>query len=179
MKRSLGVRKLAGFMFVSVAGTFLHFLYDITGRNMAAGLLSAVNESIWEHMKLIFYPMLLVSLAEHRLVKEDRARLRCSTLAGILLALMLIPVLYYSYTGILGISADWFNVTIFFIAAGAAYWLAYRIESSAGRCRISIKLWVLMLLMMAGVFTAATFYPPRIPLFRDPRTGTWGIWERG
>ena len=93
MKRSLGVRKLLGFMFVSIAGTFLHFLYDITGRNIAAGLISAVNESIWEHMKLIFYPMLLVALTEYRLVKEDRARLRCSTLAGILLALMLIPVL--------------------------------------------------------------------------------------
>ena len=108
----------------------------------------------------------------------DDSSFWCIKLAGILTALILIPVLYYSYTGILGISADWFNVTIFFIAAGAAYWLEYRIESSAESCRISFKLWVLILLLMAGVFTAATFYPPRIPLFRDPRTGTWGIWAR-
>ncbi len=174
MKRSLEVRKLSVFLFVSAAGTFLHFLYDITGRNMAVGLISAVNESIWEHMKLIFYPMLLVSLAEYSLAKGDQVRLRCSTLTGILLALMLIPVLYYSYTGILGVSADWFNVTIFFLAAGAAYWLEYRIESADSRCRISFKLWLMILLLITAAFTAATFYPPRIPLFRDPRTGTWG-----
>ena len=177
MKQSLGGRKLAGFLFVSIAGTFLHFLYEISGENIAAGLISAVNESIWEHMKLIFYPMLLVSLIEYYLSKGDRAIIRCSTLAGILQALVLIPVLYYSYTGILGVSADWFNVTIFFIAAGAAYWLEYRIESAPGNCRISVKLWILVLLLIAGAFTAATFYPPRVALFRDPLTGTWGIRE--
>lgn len=177
MKHSLGIRKVAGFLFVSIAGTFLHFLYDITGENVAAGLISAVNESIWEHMKLIFYPMLLVSLAEYHLAEGDRAVIRYSTLAGILLALILIPVLYYSYTGILGISADWFNVTIFFLAADAAYRLEYRIES--GNCcrRVSFKVWMLILLLIAAAFTAATFCPPRIPLFRDPLSGTWGIRE--
>ena len=178
MIRSLKFRKLSGFLIVSAAGTFLHFLYDITGQNIAAGLISAVNESIWEHMKLIFYPMVLVSAAEYRLAKGERSILRCSTLAGILLALLLIPVVYYSYTGILGVSADWFNVTIFFLAAGAAYLLEYRIEA-AGCCRISFKLWALILLLIAGAFTCATFYPPRIPLFRDPMSGTWGIWKMG
>lgn len=177
MKGSLGVRKLAGFLFVSVAGTFLHFLYDLTGKNLAAGLISAVNESIWEHMKLIFYPMVLVSLVEYRLTKGERSLIRCSTLAGILLALVLIPVLYYTYTGILGVSADWFNVTIFFLAAGAAYWLEYRIESGNCCCRVSFKVWMLILLLIAAAFTAATFCPPRIPLFRDPLSGTWGIRE--
>jgi len=171
----VGKRKLLGFLFVSIAGTFLHFLYDITGNNLAAGLISAVNESIWEHMKLIFYPMVPVSLVECRIGKEDRGLLRCSTLAGILLALVLIPVLYYSYTGILGISADWFNVTIFFLAAGAAYRLEYRIESGNCHCQVSFVLWMLILLLIAAAFTAATFCPPRIPLFRDPLTGTWGI----
>lgn len=175
MKPSLEVRKVSGFLFASAAGTFLHFLYDLTGQNVAAGLISAVNESIWEHMKLVFYPMLLFSLAEYCLTKGEWAVLRCSTLAGILLALLLIPVLYYTYTGILGISADWFNITIFFLAAGAAYWMEYRIESENRPCQISTVLWLVVLLLIAAAFTAATFFPPRIPLFRDPLTGTWGI----
>ena len=175
MKPSLEVRKLSGFLFVSVAGTFLHFLFDFTGQNIAAGLISAVNESIWEHMKLVFYPMLLFALAEYALMKGERAVLRCITLAGILLALLLIPVLYYTYTGILGFSADWFNITIFFLAAGAAYWLEYRLESYNSPCQISTALWLAVLLLIAAAFTVATFFPPRIPLFRDPLTGTWGI----
>lgn len=175
MKKTPGVRKLTGFLFVSAAGTFLHFLYDLTGKHWAAALLSAVNESVWEHMKLIFYPMLLFALAEGKLAGEDRKQLRCSQLAGILLALVLIPAVYYTYTGILGTSADWFNVTIFFLSAGAAYYLQYRLEIRSKSCRIRPAVWVSAIVLIVAAFTAATWFPPRIPLFRDPLTGTYGI----
>ncbi len=175
MKQSVRKRKLAGFLFVSVLGTFLHFFYDIAGHSIAAALISAVNESIWEHMKLIFYPMLLFSVAEAAWATEGKDVIRCSSLAGILLALILIPVLYYTYTGILGISADWFNVTIFFLAAGAAYCLEYRLETGVQTCRISAAVWWGVILLILAAFTAATFLPPHIPLFRDPVTGYYGI----
>lgn len=173
MNLSLKARKLTGFLFVSAAGTFLHFLYGLTGENTAAALISAVNESIWEHMKLIFYPMVLFALAEGRWSKEG---IRYgSSLAGMLLALVLIPVLYYTYTGILGTSADWFNITIFFLAAGAAYWLEYRLEEGKCCCRVHSLMWWSVILLITVIFTAATFNPPHIPLFRDARTGTYGI----
>lgn len=176
MNQNLAMRKVVGFLFVSVAGTFLHFLYDLTGKNMAAALVSAVNESIWEHMKLIFYPMLLFSLAEKGFAKEKSSAFRCSKLAGILLSLTLIPVLYYSYTGIFGISVDWLNIAIFFLAAGAAYYLEFRMEAGGSKCVLGPVLWWAVLLLIASAFTAATFCPPRLPLFRDPLTGTYGVW---
>ena len=173
MNLSLKARKLIGFLFVSAAGTFLHFLYGLTGESTAAALISAVNESIWEHMKLIFYPMVLFTLAENRWAKDNICR--GSALAGILLATVLIPVLYYTYTGISGTSADWFNITIFFLAAGAAYWLEYRLEEGKCSCRISSMLWWSVIILIAAMFTAATFDPPHVPLFRDAQTGTYGI----
>ena len=178
-KQSVGKRKITGFLFVSVLGTVLHFFYDLAGQNVAAGLISAVNESIWEHMKLIYYPMLLFSVVEVAWGREEKAAVRCSLLAGILLALILIPVLYYTYTGILGTSADWFNVTIFFLAAGAAYLLEYRLERRMRKCHISAAAWWVILILIAAAFTAATFFPPRIPLFRDPVTGNYGIGRIG
>jgi len=175
MKKSSAFRKVTGFLFVSAAGTFLHFLYDLTGKSTAAALVSAVNESIWEHIKLVFYPMLLYSVAERHLTEEQTPSFRCIKLTGILLAMVCIPVVYYTYTGMFGISADWFNVTIFFLAAGAAYYLEYRLENSGCTCRISSGMWFAVLLLIAAAFTAATFRPPRIPLFRDPLTGSFGI----
>lgn len=178
MKQSLGKRKIAGFLFVSVSGTFLHFFYDLTGKRVAAALVSAVNESIWEHMKLIFYPMLLFSAVEQRYVPDipdEKEVIRGSSLAGILLALLLIPVLYYTYTGVLGVSADWFNITIFFLAAGAAYYLSYRMEKGNAIRGIGPGLWWFVMVLIAGTFTVATFYPPGIPLFRDPLDGHYGI----
>lgn len=174
MKYSPPTRNITGFLFTAVAGTFLHFLYELTGQCTAAALVSAVNESIWEHMKLIFYPMLLFFLVESAIIPEKKGTFRCSSLAGILLALILIPVLYYTYTGMLGVSADWFNITIFFLAAGSAWYLKYRLETGNHVCGISSVTWLFVLLLISAFFTAATFFPPKIPLFQDPQTGTYG-----
>ena len=64
MQKNHGAWQVAGFIFTSILGTFLHFLFDLTGENLVAGMFSAVNESIWEHMKLIFYPMVLFAIIE-------------------------------------------------------------------------------------------------------------------
>ena len=51
---------ITGVILVSIVGTVAHFIYDWTGQNPIIGLITAVNESTWEHMKLLFFPMVLV-----------------------------------------------------------------------------------------------------------------------
>ncbi len=58
MKRNTDLWQHMGFGAVSLGGTLLHFLYDRTDSPLCA-LISGVNESIWEHMKLLFFPMLV------------------------------------------------------------------------------------------------------------------------
>ena len=175
MKKSASFWQMMGFLFTSVLGTFLHFLFDLTGGSVLAALISAVNESIWEHMKLLFYPMVLFALLEYRAWGKNISGFWCVKGKGILLGLTLIPVLYYTYTGILGVSTDWFNITIFFLAAG----IAYRWETKAFQkdipSRIPPRMAVGMILLLALVFTLLTFLPPEIPFFRDPLTGTYGF----
>lgn len=161
----------AGFLFTSVLGTLLHFLFDFTGGNIFAGVFSPVNESIWEHMKLLYFPMLLFALGEYSRTGRKDPRFWCTTLAGISLGLALIPGLYYLYTGILGVSADWFNVVIFFLAAGAAYLLQARGTS----CRLSSRSALILIGLIGVIFLIFTFFPPRIPLFADPITGGYGL----
>ena len=54
MKQSIPSWQIGGFVFEGALGTLLHFVFDWSGGNVAAALFSAVNESIWEHMKLLF-----------------------------------------------------------------------------------------------------------------------------
>lgn len=177
MKKSVPSWQVAGFIFTSVLGTFLHFLFDLAGGSAAAALVSAVNESIWEHMKLIYYPMLLFSFVEHRFWGRETPGFWCVKLKGILLALVLIPAIYYLYTGALGISADWFNITIFFLAAAVAYWVETKLFQAQRPCRIPDRLALGLLLLIAAVFTLFTFRTPQAPLFRDPVTGTYGFFR--
>ena len=174
MKKSIPSWQIAGFVFTSVLGTFLHFLFDLTGGSAVAALISAVNESIWEHMKLIFYPMVLFGAVQYRAFGKDIKCFWCVKLKGILLALMLIPTIYYLYTGALGISADWFNITIFFLAAAAAYRHETKLFEED---RLGCAQWLALALIccIGLLFTVFTFWTPHIPLFQDPITGTYGF----
>ena len=166
---------MTGFIFSAVLGTILHFLFDWTGGNGAAALFSAVNESVWEHMKLLFYPMLLYAILSYGRWGREETTFWWVSLAGTMLGLILIPTLYYTYTGALGMEADWFNITIFFLAAGASYYLQAWLLQKGNACPLSPKVAVGILAGIALLFTIFTFYPPQIPLFRDPLTGSYGF----
>lgn len=177
MTASPSLRQMAGFLFTSTFGTFLHFLFDLTGGSPIAALISGVNESIFEHMKLLFYPMLLFSILEYRLWGQGDRSFWCIRFRGISLGLALIPALYYTYTGILGISSDWVNISIFFLAAALAYRFQALLPSRNFTCRPVLSGTALALLVI--IFTLLTFFPPHIPFFRDPVTGTYGYFAKG
>lgn len=175
MKKPIFLWSFAGFVFTSAAGTFLHFLYDLTNQSVAVAPFSAVNESTWEHMKLLAFPMFVFALVEYHYIGKNYKNFWCAKLAGTSLGMMMIPILYYTYTGALGVSADWFNIVIFFIAAGATYSLeALMLKCGYDFCKSPLTAFVFLCLIVAA-FIVLTFVQPQIPLFRDPITNTYGI----
>jgi len=175
MKKTIPYWQMGGFVFTAVVGTLLHFVFDWTGGNVIAALFSAVNESIWEHLKLLFYPMAAAAVIEYFFWGKDAESFWRVKLMGMLLGLALIPVVYYTYTGILGVKADWFNITIFFLTAAVVYWAETKLFQSGYTCRIGSKLAVALICLIAVLFTVLTFTPPHIPFFRDPITGSYGF----
>ena len=174
MKRSIGLWQLFGFAVTSLGGTLLHFLYDWTGESVLAAPFSGVNESTWEHMKLLFWPMLLFAVVQ-RFFFRDTVSFWCIKLRGILLGLLLIPVLFYTYNGAVGRSPDWLNIAIFFVAAAVSYIYETRLfEQESVRCRFP-KFAFAVLLLIAVLFIVFTFAAPKIGLFQDPLTGKYGI----
>lgn len=166
---------IGGFLFTSVMGTLLHFAFEWSGNHPIVGLFSAVNESIWEHMKLIFFPMVVYAIIQYRFWQGRGEDYWCEKHVSILIALVLIPLIYYTYTGILGKSVDWFNIAIFFISAGEAYRCeAMRFQKGAV-CALSGKASVIVIAVIALLFVFFTYSPPKIPLFADPRTGVYGF----
>lgn len=174
MKRSIGLWQLFGFGVTSLGGTILHFLYDWLGKTVWVAPFSSVNESTWEHMKLLFWPMLLYAIIQS-LFFRDRADFWCVKLKGILLGLVLIPVLFYTYNGVIGQSPDWINIVIFFVSAAAAYLYETRQYKNETTICKSPRLAFALLCATALLFVIFTFAPPAPLIFKDPLTGTYGI----
>ena len=168
--------QLGGFLFVCAAGTALHFLYQWSGESVAAAPFAAVNESVWEHMKLLFWPMLLWAGAERAVLGGYSRGFWPAKALGTLLGLALIPALYYTYTGALDVSVMWVDIAIFFVAAAAAFLAETRMLARDWRCRGGARASALvLLLLLSAAFILCTFVPPRVTLFRDPVTGFYGL----
>lgn len=157
---------LWGFLFVAALGTVLHFLYEWSGESTLAALVSGVNESVWEHMKLLFVPVFLWLV----LTGDDWAAGAVSLLAG----LAFIPAAYYAYTGALGLRVAAVDIALFYLAAALTFWLRRHLEGKwEGRWQQAAGLVVLTVLALA--FLVWTFYPPRFPLWQDPVSGSFGL----
>lgn len=176
MRKRLLLWEAAGFFFVGAVGTLLHFVYEWSGGSVFAAVISAVNESTWEHMKLLFVPLFLFSVVQvcvlGSMYPNILAVRAISTLAG----LLLIPMLFYTYVGILGKSISWMNIAVFFLADLGAFVLDYRLLR---RGRFSAPwqqlLGLIILWALAFCFVWCTFQPPHIGLWQDPVTGQFGI----
>ena len=174
MKRSIGLWQLWGFALTSFGGTILHYLYDWLGGAVWIAPFSGVNESTWEHMKLLFWPMFIFAIIQSFFFK-NREDFWCVKLRGITLGLILIPVIFYTYNGVVGKSPDWLNIAIFFIAAAIAYIYETRLFNAEKICCNSSKLAISTLSVIAICFVVFTFMTPEIGIFKDPLTGTYGI----
>lgn len=174
MKRSINLWQLMGFAVTSLGGTLLHFLYEWTGEAVWIAPFSGVNESTWEHMKLLFFPMFLFAIVQSFFFK-DHKEFWCVKLKGILLGLVLIPVIFYTYNGVIGTSPDWINIAIFFLSAAVAYIYETRLfNNESTKCK-SWKPAFAAICVIAFLFVVFTFATPEIGIFKDPLTGTYGL----
>ena len=174
MNKSIGIWQLFGFAVTSLMGTLLHFLYDLLGQSVWISPFSGVNESTFEHMKLLFWPMFAFAIIESFFF-SDRTNFWCIKFRGILLGQILIPVIFYTYNGAIGKSPDWLNIAIFFISAAISYlYETKKFKENNTACRHP-KFALSLLVIIALLFFVFTFLTPKLGIFKDPLTGSYGI----
>ncbi len=174
MKKSLSLLQAVGFFVASLLGVLLHFLYDWTNQSKTAALISGVNESTWEHMKLLFFPLFIFAVIESRFIK-DREDFWQIKLVGTLTGLLAIPIIFYTLNGVFGKTPDWLNITIFFVSAALAFIVEGHLFGSDTLPCVKKQLAIAFFVIIALAFFIFTFYPPMIPLFKDPVTAQYGI----
>lgn len=149
----------------SIAGSALHFLYVVLPNPLTA-FISPINESVWEHLKLLFFPTLaaaaLLSLREPR-----PHRLWSGFFAALLAAPAALTAVYYLLSAGFGVKSTAADIALYFAAMFFGFFLAYRLRES-GRLERAAP-W---LLLPAALYGAAlilfTFAAPELPIFRPP-----------
>lgn len=158
---------ILGAVFVSVLGTLLHFAYNLSGENLIVGLFTPVSESIWEHTKLIFFPMILCALFFNFKLKKDYPCVLSALIYGALLGIILIISLFYTYSGILGTNYAVADILIFFISVVWTFLKSYK-KATICKTKKYAKLLNILAIAVTIMYFIFTVSPPDIPLFIIP-----------
>lgn len=160
-------------IFSLILGTILHFLYEWSGENAVVGAFSAVNESTWEHLKLLYYPMLISSVLGYLFFYKKYPNYICIRTISMLFSMIFTVIFFYTYTGILGRNIAFVDISSFFISVLISEYITNTLAKFNFKCNKKIAIIVLFSLFI--FFAIFTFNPPNIGLFEDPLTGTFGI----
>lgn len=157
---------IIGAVVTIILGVISHFVYDWTGGNFFVGLFFPVNESTWEHMKLLFFPMFGYALLVGKRIEEQIPCVYNAMYIGIITGLAMIPVMFYTYTGILGFNVDWLNIALYVISVAAAYYVVYQVAEKGTIGDSKILQYIMYVLLIA--FMVFSVYPPKLGLFTSP-----------
>ena len=174
-KKSIFKFQIFSAIFASFAGTLLHFTYDWSNNNFIVGAFSAVNESTWEHLKLLFFPVLITTIIGYFYMGKEQPNLLCAKLAAIISGILFIIIFFYTYRGVIGTNIDFLNILSFFIAVILGECVTYKRLFSEKSCNKILAVTILALFFIC--FVIFTYITPRIGLFKDPVTNEYGIHE--
>lgn len=159
---------LVGFLFVSILGTLLHFVYDLTGEAVVAGIFCPINESTWEHMKLLFFPTILFGFLVFKTLREEMPFPFSSLAAGLTAGLIFIPILFYTYSGILGHTLLPVDIAIFYISVLITFYIFYKNALTGAYEKWKYLLYLVLVLFLTG-FILFTFVTPNWGIFTAPQ----------
>ena len=176
MRKRLFFWELVGFLWTVAAGTLLHFIYEWSSGGVIAAAFSGVNESTWEQIKLLFFPLFLFSVVQVCVMARNYPNILAVRAVSTLVGLALIPILFYTYTGVLGYHVSWANIGVFVLAALGAFFLDFRLLRKGRLNAPWMQIIGLLLLWgLAFFFVWCTFHPIHLALWQDPVTGQFGI----
>jgi len=167
--------ELGGIAFIVVLGSVLHFVFEWSGDAIPIAPIAAVNESIWEHLKLGFWPALVFAALEYSRFGKSANNFPFAKTLGIYLIPITIVVLYYAYTAILGQGLLVVDIAIFVVAVVVGQLVSYKLLTAFPLPERLNRFAPIALAVLGILFVLFTFYPPQFPLFRDPVSGGYGI----
>jgi hypothetical protein len=174
-KKSILRWELGGIAFIVVLGSLLHFVFEWSGDAIPIAPIAAVNESIWEHLKLGFWPALVFAALEYSRFGKSANNFPFAKTLGIYLIPITIVVLYYAYTAILGHGLLEVDIAIFVVAVVVGQLVSYKLLTASPLPERLNRFAPIALAVLGILFVLFTFYPPQFPLFRDPVSGGYGI----
>ncbi len=171
------ILEIIGAPIIFLSATLLHFVYDFTGGSTLAILFGAVNESVWEHVKIFAVGYVFWSLVELLWVKPPFKKFVTAKTVSLYFLSLAIIVFFYGYNLFTKEPILWLDICSSFVFVILSQYISYRLITNENNIKDYFAVALMMLMLFFLMFFSFTAFPPKIDLFRDPVTGMYGIIE--
>jgi len=171
MKRRLIIWEVGSFIWVTLAGSAFHFAFELSEFWTPLALVSSVNESTWEHLKMYFWPGLIYALVQYTYTRDIANNYWLAKLGSLIMTPIGIVMSFYGY---LAISIPlygkgFFKLDLMTMVVGLILGsiTAYKIMISPKLVNPSKQTVLAGYLTLVTMFSTFTYYPPKIFLFEN------------
>lgn len=153
---------------VMLLGTLLHFAYNFSGQNFIIALFAPVNESVWEHLKLVFFPVFFVTCCASLFYAGKNLPVFYAHAVSVLSGMLFLIIFYYTYSGVWGHSVTFIDIALYYVTVSLVYVLAAAIMRRERNVVPYALPGICIFVVMSGIFFLFTLYPPDIGIFTPP-----------
>jgi hypothetical protein len=175
MKKTILKWEILGIIIVVALGGLFHFMFEILNYWAPSGAIFPVNESVWEHLKLPFWPLIIFSLIEYNFIKDKANNLILGKAISFIISISTILIVFYSYTAILGVELLIVDILSFVLGVIIGQVVSYKILTKEQLSTVYIKASWIIFIGFGILFALFTYFPPHLPIFQDSETGLYGI----
>ena len=164
---------ILSFLILSLLGSLTHFTHGWFKKGILLHMFSALNESTWEHMKMLVAPTILVGILQYIFLRDRYINIFNSILILMLVELITMPLLYETLKRLFKTVPFPITILIFFLSIIFGLLAEYLILSNGIVILTEIVSFILVVVIV-GIFGIFSYYPPKISLLKDPITGRYG-----
>lgn len=156
---------------IFIMASIFHFVYDIFP-NTITSLFFPVNESIFEHLKLIYTATLTFSVLE-LILNKNKNNFFIITLSRVFLTISILLIIYLPTYYLLGENLI-VTLIILFISIFLSEYLSCKLKTKKHPKNLNL-LSAIILIITYIIFIYFTYNPLHYDLFLDPKTKTYGL----
>ena len=173
-RRIILIWEISCTLFVIGFGSVLHFIYGWTNHSSIIGLFAPVNESVWEHLKLGFWSLMIFSIPEYFFIGKKVKNFFIAKLSGVIVLEIIIVVVFYTYTAILRKHLLIIDIGSYVAGAIVCQVVAMQIFIKTKQTKQGNAFAIFGIMLIVFILMLFTYIAPRIPIFKDNNTGEYG-----
>lgn len=169
------VSEAFGWAAICLTALYLSFAYELSGGSALGILFGAVNESVWENVKIFSIAYTGWAVMQLLWLKEPFRPYVAAKCAGLYLLMIGMTASYYIFEALIGSRGSWADILSSFALTAAAQAASLKLSAYRKKAEEFFAPALMLLMLYYVMFFSFTVFPPRIDLFRDPYTGGFGV----